>query len=637
MRQSKNQYKYAVRRLKRANDKIQNDKFVKSIIKGGVNIFDEIKKFRGTSRTCSSRIDEEVGSANIASHFANIYSQLYNRSEHGQELADIQDQVQQGVGDGGQEQADRITEDLVIDALKKMKSGKNDALYNIQSDCIINGPPELVTHLTNLIRLFIIHGQVPFILLLCTLLPIVKDNLADITSSDNYRAIASGSLILKLLDIVILLLEGDKLDCDQMQFGFQAKSSTTMCTWAVTATIDHFLSSGRNVFGCAMDLSKAFDMVEWSELFSSLLKKGVHPIFLRVLLSVYQNQQCDVKWTDKFSQRFSVCNGVRQGAVSSPLLFSVYIDDLIKILKRSGLGCYISNIFLGCFGYADDLMLLSASRSGLQEMVRLCAVFAKKKKLKFSTNPDPSKSKTKGIIFSKKPVDVRNVSPVMLNGDPLPWVPQVKHLGNTLQCDNSMKVDCSQKRGKFIGKLNSLSQEFHHVQPEVYVKILNIFCTSFYGSSLWNLYSKDCERFFSSWNVAMRQCFGVDRLTHRYLIESMSENLHPKVMICSRLANFHNSLLTCDKFPIRFLARLKEKDQRTVFGQNLKKIGEECGKPFPTKNEVKKLMVYFPLPDSEKWRIPILKELFGHKAEKLEIPNFSKSEVEDLLLFICTS
>ena len=76
------------------------------------------------------------------------------------------------------------------------------------------------------------------------------------------------------------------------------------------------------------DLSKAFNMVEWTELFSSLLERGVEPVFLRVLLHVYQNQQCNVKWGDKFSQRFSVSNGVRQGAVSSPLLFSVSINDL---------------------------------------------------------------------------------------------------------------------------------------------------------------------------------------------------------------------------------------------------------------------------------------------------------------------
>ena len=143
-------------------------------------------------------------------------------------------------------------------------------------------------------------------------------------------------------------------------------------------------------------------------------------------------------------------------------------------------------------------MLISACKSGLQEMVKICEKFASKKNLKFSTNPDPSKSKTKGIIFSKHPVDTRTVPPVLLNGDPLPWVSQVKHLGNTLQCNNSMQIDCSQKRGKFIGKLNALSQEFHFVKPEVYVKILNIYSTSFYGSRLWALQSPKCDRLFKT-------------------------------------------------------------------------------------------------------------------------------------------
>ena len=78
MKESKLQYKYAIRRLKRANQNIQNDKFIQSIIQGGSNIFAEIKRFRGKSSNCSSRIDGEVGSTDIANRFADIYSQLYN-------------------------------------------------------------------------------------------------------------------------------------------------------------------------------------------------------------------------------------------------------------------------------------------------------------------------------------------------------------------------------------------------------------------------------------------------------------------------------------------------------------------------------------------------------------------------------
>ena len=507
-----------------------------------------------------------------------IYSQLYNRADHGQAVSDVHHHILLGVDHGGLAQVDRIDKELVAKAMKKMKTGKNDAIFDIQFDCLINGPPELLNHITNLLKLFIIHGEVPSILLLCTLLPIVKDNLGDITSSDNYRAIASGSLLLKLFDLVILLLEGEKLGCDSMQFGFQANSSTTMCTWAVNATIDHFLSNGRKVFGCAMALSKAFDMVEWSELFITLDKKKVHPIFLRILFFIYREQQCDVRWAGKYSQRFGVSNGVRQGAVSSPLLFSIYIDELFRILRQKGLGCHINDIFLGCFGYADDLMLLSASKSGLQEMIRTCEQFAKKKNLKFSTNVDPTKSKTKGIIFSKNPV--RQVPPVLLNGDPLPWVSSVKHLGNTLQSNNTMQLDCTQKRGKFIGKLNALKQEYHYVQPDVFVKIVNLFSTSFYGSSLWNLNSKDCEKFFTSWNVAIRHCFGVSMRTHRYLIEEISEYFHPQVMMSSRFVSFHSSLISSDKFPVRFLSRIKENDQRSVHAQNLAIIGKKCGEKF---------------------------------------------------------
>ena len=60
----------------------------------------------------------------------------------------------------------------------------------MSSDFFINAPPELITHMTNLIRLYFSHGYLPQVVLMCTLDPLVKDNLGDLTSSKNYRAIA---------------------------------------------------------------------------------------------------------------------------------------------------------------------------------------------------------------------------------------------------------------------------------------------------------------------------------------------------------------------------------------------------------------------------------------------------------------
>ena len=92
-------------------------------------------------------------------------------------------------------------------------------------------------------------------------------------------------------------------------------------------------------------------------------------------------------------------NGVRQGPVSSPLFFSLYIGGLISLLRQAGLGCRQEMFYYGVLGYADDLLLLSARRSGLQAMVNTCESFAKAMRLKFSTHEDPVKSKTKCCLL----------------------------------------------------------------------------------------------------------------------------------------------------------------------------------------------------------------------------------------------
>ena len=248
MKNSKRQYKYAVRRLKKVNGKIKNDKFVTSALKGGGNISTEIKKLRGTSSSYSSRIDDEVGQKNIATHFANIHTELYNRVRLDDKLENISNQINSTINsENSAVQITRVNERSVGEALKVMKANKHDALYNIVSDCLINGPPELLFHLTQLLKLFVSHGSVPNFILICTLMPLVKDNLGDITQSDNYRAIAGGSLLLKLLDILILQLEGDKLEFDQLQFAYQSKSSTTMYSWMVTFVVVHFNKMGTAV------------------------------------------------------------------------------------------------------------------------------------------------------------------------------------------------------------------------------------------------------------------------------------------------------------------------------------------------------------------------------------------------------
>ena len=66
----------------------------------------------------------------------------------------------------------------------------------------INLPKELSECLSLLVRASLVHGFVPTSLLLCILTPLVKSSLDDMTTSANYRAIAGGCLILKVVDLI---------------------------------------------------------------------------------------------------------------------------------------------------------------------------------------------------------------------------------------------------------------------------------------------------------------------------------------------------------------------------------------------------------------------------------------------------
>ena len=376
-------------------------------------------------------------------------------------------------------------------------------------------------------------------------------------------------------------------------------------------------------------------MVEWVTLFRDLIRRKVSFVFLRVLLYIYQEQSCDVSWNGRFSFRFGVKNGVRQGAVTSPILFGIYIDKLIKLLRNSGIGCSIGSFYYGVMVYADDIILLCPSRMGLQAMITICERFAGENILKFSTNVDPKKSKTKCIHFSKQKPDLAKIE---LNGDLLPWVDSALHVGNTLERSNSFSKDLTLKRGDFIGRIHSILQEFHFANPLVKMKIFSIYTTSFYGSSLWNIFDGPCDRLYSAWNIAVRMAFDLPRDCHRYFIEEISELLHPQVMLAKRFLKFHETLQRSKKFSVRFLSELSGGNIVTTYGKNLWNIQNKCEENVTSRN-LSKLLRYAPVPEQEKWRIEAAKDMLEVKWIISEITNMEtdNGDVDELLNHICSS
>ena len=387
---------------------------------------------------------------------------------------------------------------------------KSDVSGDFTSDCLKAAPDSFFVQLSALFRSFLFHGYISHNLLVCALSPIVKDPNDDISSSKNYRGIAISSLILKVFDNCLLLLFGNLLSNDVLQFGFQSGCSTVQCTWAVQETISYYLKRGSSVYCCLLDFSKAFDKVNFDELFSKLRSRKFPPVVLRLLIYIYKNQSCFIRWNSAQSDSFLVKNGVRQGAILSPSLFCVYLDELLHRLRDAGVGCFVGGVFLGAYGYADDVTLLAPSRQALQTMLDICQNFASSHSMQFSTDPNPSKSKTKCMLFSKvKTAD--QILNLRLNGDVLPWVDTAKHLGNHLStkldfsCSSpETKTDLLCKRAIFFDKVHQLQQQFGQYHPRLVISLLSIYSTAFYGSTLWKINSEEHFKLTRSWILLPR-------------------------------------------------------------------------------------------------------------------------------------
>ena len=143
----------------------------------------------------------------------------------------------------------------------------------------------------------------------------------------------------------------------------------------------------------------------------------------RLIYFLYLNQKNRIKWGNSLSKCFKVTNGVKQGAVLSPIILSVYIDVLITRLRTSNIGCYIGNTCMSVFSYSDDLIILAPTKQSMHILLDVCDKYASDYNVKFN----PKKSKL--IVYSDKQ---KSDDTIDFNGVTISSVQIDLHLGNII-------------------------------------------------------------------------------------------------------------------------------------------------------------------------------------------------------------
>jgi len=206
---------------------------------------------------------------------------------------------------------------------------------------------------------------------------------------------------------------------EQEQAGFRPGRTTVHQIFTLAEIIKKRKKKRQATYCCFLDIRKAYDTVWREGLWKKLEAIGVDEKLMKVIKNTYVDVKSRVIVNDRLSDWFDIGIGLRQGCVLSPLLFLIFINDLIRELNDSNLGVAIGNGKLSNLTFADDIALVANNSRDLQALVRIAESYARKWNFAFNTK------KCKVLVFNRKGAQ----STIILDNDSLEVVREYKYLG----------------------------------------------------------------------------------------------------------------------------------------------------------------------------------------------------------------
>ena len=234
------------------------------------------------------------------------------------------------------------------------------------------------------------------------------------------------------------------------QFGFKKGHSTVDAMFILLSIVQKHLIEKQRLYVCFVDLKRCFDSINRNALWYKLYKTGIQGRLLRVIRDMYSKVKSCVKQCNSYSEYFEYAVGLRQGEVISPILVSLFMEDLELFLQNdANSGMLIDEIVLIVLLFADDMAVIGRSIEELQTSLDLLHTYCNTWGLEVNTE------KTKIVVFRNRG-QIRNNEIWTYNGNIIDVVEEFNYLGAIFNYNGSFVKNQEHIVGKSLKALNAL-------------------------------------------------------------------------------------------------------------------------------------------------------------------------------------
>jgi len=477
-------------------------------------------------------------------------------------------------------------------AISQLSSGKAPGSDGIPSEIFKAGGSTFVQKLTELFQSFWAQGSIPQELKDASIVHLYKRK-GSRQSCDNHRGISllsiAGKILARiLLNRLIYHLEEGLLP--ESQCGFRKGRGTVDMIFAARQLQEKCQEQNQGLFSTFVDLTKAFDTVSRQGLWRIMSKFGCPDRFITMVRQFHEGMMARVFDDGEYSAAFPVTNGVKQGCVLAPTLFSMMftamlsdafqdsedgfciryrMDGSLFNLRRLQAITKVKETILRDFLFADDCALNAGSETEMQVSMDKFSAACDNFGLTIST-------KKTEVMYQPSPSTPYQEPAIMVKGQKLQAVDQFTYLGSTLSRAVNIDAEVSNRLAKAssaYGRLRINVWDRRGISTTTKLKVYSavVLTALLFACESWTVYQRHARQLNHFHMTCLRRILKIkwqDRVPDTEVLSRANQpSIHSLLMKAQVRWAGHLARMPDERIPKQLLYGELSEGRRSVGGQ----------------------------------------------------------------------